>query len=66
MTNRNIYKNGGALLVMAKKGVGVTLDIDLVEAIKKICNDSRGSKFSTVINSLLKEHPEIKKRLKKK
>jgi len=61
----NVYKGQQTILIM-KKGVGVTLDIDLVEAIKEIQSDSRGSKFSPLVNDLLREHPEIKKRLKKK
>ena len=51
---------------MSKKSVGITLDNDIVEAVEKICANSRGAKFSPVVNSLLKEHPEIKKILKKK
>lgn len=51
---------------MPKKRVGVTLDVDVVEAIDDIKNNSRGSKFSPLVNGLLREHPEIKKRLKKK
>jgi hypothetical protein len=50
---------------MGKKGVGVTLDRDVVEAVEQICANSRGAKFSPVVNSLLKEHPEIKKMIKK-
>ena len=50
---------------MAKRGVGVTLDIDVVEAIKDLQDNSRGAKFSPLVNSLLREHSEIKKRLKK-
>ena len=65
MTNKNIYKREDAFLLMGKKGVGVTLDKDVVEAVEKICADSRGAKFSPVVNSLLKEHPDIKKILKK-
>ncbi|MEK6823904.1 MAG: hypothetical protein AABY06_02605 [Nanoarchaeota archaeon] len=48
-----------------KKGVGVTLDNDVIEAIKEIQSNSRGAKFSPLVNSLLREHPEIKKKLKK-
>ena len=50
---------------MSKKGVGVTLDTDVVEAIEEIKKNSRGAKFSPIVNSLLREHPEIKKKLKK-
>ncbi len=52
------------MINMTKKGVGVTLDIDVVEAIKSLQNNSRGAKFSPLVNSLIREHPEIKKRLK--
>jgi len=65
MTKKNIYKLENALLIMGKKGVGVTLDKDVVEAIEGICKNSRGAKFSPVVNSLLKEHPEVKKLLNK-
>ena len=66
MNNRNIYKENNCIFIMSKKGVGVTLDVDLVEAIKEIQNNSRGAKFSPLVNDLLREHPDIKKRLKKK
>jgi hypothetical protein len=66
MNNRNIYKENNCILIMTKKGVGVTLDVDVVEAINEIKNSSRGVKFSPLVNDLLREHPDIKKRLKKK
>jgi hypothetical protein len=50
---------------MTKRGVGVTLDTDVLEAIKYIQTHSRGSKFSPLVNDLIRDHPEIKKRLKK-
>ncbi len=50
---------------MGKKSVGITLDIDIIEAVKSLQNSLRGSKFSPLVNSLLREHPEIKKNLKK-
>ena len=58
----NTFKN--YTLTMPKKGVGVTLDIDVLKAIKEIQNSVRGAKFSPLVNDLLREHPEIKKRLK--
>jgi hypothetical protein len=66
MINEIIYKPENVILIMSKRGVGVTLDVDVVEAIKDLQNSSRGAKFSPLVNSLLREHPEIKKRLKKK
>lgn len=50
---------------MKKRGVGITLDIDVVDAIKNLQKDSRGTKFSSIVNCLLREHSEVKKRLKK-
>lgn len=64
INQRNVYKQENHTLLM-KKGVGVTLDVDVVEAIKEIQSNSRGAKFSPLVNDLLREHPEIKKRLKK-
>lgn len=61
---RNVYKQESNVLLM-KKGVGVTLDVDVLEVIKEIQSNSRGAKFSPLINDLLREHPEVKKRLKK-
>ena len=66
MNNKNIYKQENALIIMGKKGVGVTLDKEVVEAIEQVCANSRGAKFSPVVNSLLREHPEIKKMLRKR
>ena len=66
MTDKNIYKSENALNIMSdKKGVGITLDNDVIEVIKEIQNNSRGAKFSPLVNDLLREHPDIKKRLKK-
>lgn len=50
---------------MTKEGVGVTLDKDVIAAIKEIQINSRGAKFSPLINDLLREHSDIKKILKK-
>jgi len=66
INQENVLKHKKSIIDMTKRGVGVTLDIDLVEAIKDLQNNSRGAKFSPLVNSLLREHPEIKKRLKKK
>lgn len=66
MKSKNVYKPENSLIIMGKKGVGVTLDKDIVEAVEEICANSRGAKFSPVVNSLLKEHPDIKKILNKK
>ncbi len=63
--NKNLYKSGNALIIMGKKGVGVTLDNDVIEAIKEIQSNSRGAKFSPLVNDFLREHPDIKKILKK-
>jgi len=64
INQRNIYKQQNTILLM-KKGVGITLDVDVVKAIKKIQSNSRGTKFSSLVNDLLREHPEIKKLLNK-
>lgn len=67
MNNKNVYNTENSLIIMGcKKGVGVTLDNDVIEVIKEIQSNSRGAKFSPLVNSLLREHPDIKKRLKKK
>jgi len=66
MKEKNIYKQENSLIIMGcKKGVGVTLDNDVIEAIKEIQSNSRGAKFSPLVNGLLREHPEIKKILNK-
>jgi len=65
INQRNVFKHGNGITDMSKRGVGVTLDVDVVEAIKDIQNNSRGAKFSPLVNDLLREHPEIKKRCKK-
>jgi len=62
---RNVNKQDPTFNFMVKKGVGITLDEDIHEVIKDIQNNSMGSKFSTLVNCLLRSHPEVKKRLKK-
>lgn len=66
ITNRNVYKQKETNLVMAKKEVSMSLDESVLVAIDCICKENLGAKRSTVVNNLLKNNSEIKKRLKKK
>ena len=66
ITNRNVYKQDEIKLIMPKKEVSVSLDKSILSILEAICKENLGAKRSTVINNLLKTHPEIKKRLKKK
>lgn len=65
MNSRNIYKLRNELNNVMKKGVSITLDKEILDIIDSICKSNLGAKRSTVINSLLKENSDIKKRLKK-
>nr|AQS33650.1 hypothetical protein [uncultured archaeon] len=51
---------------MEKRGKSVTFDLDIFEAVENICSEGYTSKFSNVVNKCLRDHPDIKKRLKKK
>lgn len=63
---RKIYKHERTILVMPKKRVDVTIDSDVHEIIEDIRSKEKFKpSFSQVVNSLLKEHPEIKKILNK-
>ena len=66
ISNRNVYKQRDTILDMSKKEVSISLDKSILSVIEAICKENLGAKRSTVINNLLKTHPEIKKRLKKK
>ena len=66
ITNRNVYKQDEIKLIMPKKEVSVSLDKSILSILEAICKENLGAKRSTIINNLLKTHPEIKKRLKKK
>ncbi len=66
INNRNVYKQDEIKLIMPKKEVSVSLDKSILSILETICKENLGAKRSTVINNLLKTHPEIKKRLKKK
>ena len=50
-----------------KKRADVTIDSEIYDIIEKIrSNEKYNPPFSQVLNSLLKENPEIKEKLKKK
>ena len=60
----NIYKQGNIYIKM-KKRVDITLDVNIVEAIEEMRSKEKFKPpLSQVINSLLKENKEVKKRLK--
>lgn len=65
-TNRNVYKPIWLKFFMVKKEVSISLDEAVLGAIDSYCKDNGGAKRSTVINNFLKDHPKIKRRLKKK
>jgi len=61
-----IYKQKNIYLKM-KKRADVTIDSEVHEIIEKIRSKEKfNPPFSQVLNSLLRESPEIKKKLKKK
>lgn len=66
INNRNIFKGRKHISTMPKKEVSVSLDDFLLSIVDSLCKENLGAKRSTIINKLLSEHPEIKKRLRKK
>ncbi len=62
----NIYKQDETKLIMAKKEVSVSLDESVLTVIDCLCKEHFGAKRPAVINNILRNNLEIKKRLKKK
>lgn len=61
-----IYKQDLCLVNM-KKRADITLDVDICEVLEKMRSEPEFKpSLSQVVNSLLKSHPKIIKRLKKR
>lgn len=59
----NIYKQKEFYVEM-KKRVDITLDVEVVEALEKMRSEEKYKPpLSQVINSILKENKDVKKRL---